>query len=191
MESESAEAFLRETDRALARVWGDMCELELESSWVGAGAGFQWQVLDSLVASEQDQGLQLSYLQEQFSSPVVVQEPPGRNKVKYQLPTTALRGEAAQTATHAATWHAMHQERRLESADRSHAQRIADRREAFAELKAHSLRRAERNQRRKTRQNAQAAAEAEPPPQEKPGRRGVRADAAASGKNKEPRKVRK
>ena len=191
VESESAEAFLRETDRALARVWGDMCELELESSWVGAGAGFQWQVLDSLVASEQDQGLELSYLQEQFSSPVVVQEPPGRNKVKYQLPTTALRGEAAQTATHAATWHAMHQERRLESADRSHAQRIADRREAFAELKAHSLRRAERNQRRKTRQNAQAAAEAEPPPQEKPGRRGVRADAAASGKSKEPRKVRK
>ena len=129
------------------------------------------------MASEQDQGLELSYLQEQFSSPVVVQEPPGRNKVK--------------SATHAATWHAMHQERRLESADRSHAQRIADRREAFAELKAHSLRRAERNQRRKTRQNAQAAAEAEPPPQEKPGRRGVRADAAASGKSKEPRKVRK
>ena len=191
VESESAEAFLRETDRALARVWGDMCELELESSWVGAGAGFQWQVLDSLVASEQDQGLELSYLHEHFSSPVVAQEPPGRNKVKYQLPTTALRGGAAQTATHAATWHAMQQERRLQSADRSHAQRIADRREAFAELKAHSLRRAERNQRRKTRQNAQAAAEAEPPPQEKPGRRGVRADAAASGKSKEPRKVRK
>ena len=29
VESESTEAFLRETDRALARVWGDICELEL------------------------------------------------------------------------------------------------------------------------------------------------------------------
>jgi hypothetical protein len=41
----------RAADRALEQLWGNMCEVELESKGVGLGAGFEWRVFPSQLSS--------------------------------------------------------------------------------------------------------------------------------------------
>jgi len=170
----------RAGDSALAGVWGDMCELELESQAAGLGACFQWKQFPSAAsggvsgAGGSDQQTSKTAHDEALLSSLycpVVLVPQPRMKAIYVLPTTQRATPLAPHVNsvrvprdlsidnaagglcgmHVEAQQQIEKERRLQSKDQTHLLNDAVSRDALESLKQYSLSRANININRKQR----------------------------------------